>query len=369
MDFIGLKTQQKIISTRLKQRINKVLEHGQYINGPEVGELEETLAKFVGSCFTIGVGSGTDALIISLLAHGVKPGDAIFCPSFSFIATAEVITLLGATPVFVDIDEDTFNISPQYLETTIVKIKNEKRVMPRGIITVDIFGQPAEYGLINKIAAEFGLFVIEDGAQSFGSSMNGRKSCSLAGIGITSFFPTKPLGCYGDGGMIFTDDNLLYDKMSSIKEHGIGSVPYSHVQQGINGRLDSIQAAVLLEKMTIFEDELVRRQNLAQYYDDSLSGLVKTPFIKLGNFSVYAQYSVLSSLRKEIMLRLQEAGIPSRIYYPIPLHLQEVFAKFGYKEGDLPVTEIVSNQIFSLPFHPYLENEDIDRIVEVIKSV
>jgi len=327
------------------------------------------LSTFVGTNFAIGVSSGTDALLIALLAYEIKPGDAVFCPSFSFIATAEVITLLGATPIFVDIDEDSFNISPKSLAKAIHKVRNDKKLQLRGIITVDIFGQPADYKQINGIATEHDLFVIEDGAQSFGSIYNGSKSCSLANVGISSFFPTKPLGCYGDGGMIFTDHEALFHKMLSIKEHGIGELPYSHVRQGINGRLDSIQAAILLEKMTIFKQELENRQVIANLYNSHLADVVKIPVIKSGNISVYAQYSVLSSQRTKIIHALKKANIPSRIYYPSPLHLQKIFSGLGYAEGDLPVTEQVSKQIFSLPFHPYLKHNEIKLIVDIIKGV
>jgi UDP-2-acetamido-2-deoxy-ribo-hexuluronate aminotransferase len=366
MQFIDLATQQKRIRGQLDERIKKVLDHGQYILGPEIGELEKNLAAFVNMPFAVSVASGTDALLMPLMVENVGPGDAVFTCTFTFIATAEVIALTGATPVFVDIDSETFNIDPVKLEAAIRKTLADKKLTPKGIIPVDLFGQPADYRAIQTIADKYKLFVLEDAAQSFGASQNGKKAGALASVSGTSFFPAKPLGCYGDGGMIFTDDKNILEQLLSIRVHGQGIDKYNNVRVGINGRMDSVQAAILLAKMEIFPEEIQLRQEVAGRYDRMLAGTVKTPKILQGNVSAWAQYSVLHPDRDEIIKKLRENNIPTAIYYPIPLHLQEAFAGLNYQKGDFPIAEKIAGEIFSLPMHPYLEKEEQEKICQII---
>jgi dTDP-4-amino-4,6-dideoxygalactose transaminase len=320
------------------------------------------------------------------MANGVGPGDAVFTTPFTFIATAEVISLLGATPIFVDIDPRTFDIDPQQLDKAITALKSNdssihplpltphaSRVTPRGIIPVDLFGLPADYDRINAIAKKHGLFVIEDAAQSFGAEYNGKKSCALAEIGCTSFFPAKPLGCYGDGGMCFTEDDKKAEVMRSLLVHGKGSDKYDNVRIGINGRLDTLQAAIILAKFDIFPEEIELRQQVAQNYTELLSphASLLTPLTPEGMRSAWAQYSLLSendAQRIVLMDNLKTAGVPTAIYYPKPLHLQTAFASLGYKEGDFPVSEDIAGRIFSLPMHPYLAIQDQERIASILNT-
>jgi UDP-2-acetamido-2-deoxy-ribo-hexuluronate aminotransferase len=385
--FVDLQAQQERIKGGLLGRLHRVLDHGQYIMGPEVEELEERLASYVGVGHAVGCSSGTDALLMALMAHGVGPGDAVLTTAFTFVATAEVIALLGATPVFVDIDPCTFNISADALSLAVEALREGKpalhplplparggrRMVPRGIVAVDLFGLPADYGRIQAVAEAGGLFTIEDGAQSFGAEYRGRRSGSLGRIGCTSFYPSKPLGCYGDGGMCFTDDEGLALSLRSLRLHGDGGRPYESVRIGINGRLDSLQAAVLLAKLEIFEEELAMRQEVAERYGSLLagsSGLV-TPRVPPGSKSAWALYSVLArdeDHRSLLRRRLSEEGIPSAVYYPRPLHLQPAFSHLGYEEGDFPVSESVSRRILSLPMHPYLRPEEQERIAAVLSA-
>ncbi len=374
MQFIDLKAQYARIEDLVNENIQKVLSHGRYIFGPEITELEEKLAGFCGVKHCAACSSGTDALLMALLAWDIKPGDAVFTTPFTFISTAEMVSLIGATPVFVDIDKKTYNISPEMLEKKIKEVKKEGRLNPKAVIPVDIFGQCADYDEIEKIAENHGLFgehtgspllVLEDAAQSFGALYKGKRAGSFGNCAATSFFPAKPLGCYGDGGAVLTDDDDLYEKLLSIRVHGQGKDKYTNVRIGINGRIDSIQAGVLLAKMTIFEEELDLRNRAAKKYSDKLKDKVSVPFVEEHNVSAWAQYSVLAeneNHREEIQSRLKEADIPTAIYYPIPLHLQEAFAYLGGKEGGCPVSEAVSKRIFSIPFHPYLSDEEIDKI-------
>jgi dTDP-4-amino-4,6-dideoxygalactose transaminase len=368
MQFIDLKAQQDRIKNSIEARINKVLEHGNYILGPEVKELETKLAAYTGTKYAVGVASGTDALLMPLMAYEVGPGDAVFTSPFTFIATAEVIRLLRATPVFVDVDPDTYNIDPKKLEEAILKTQQEGRLKLKGVIPVDIFGQAAEYDEINAISRKYGLFVIEDAAQSFGATYKKRKSCSLANVGATSFFPAKPLGTYGDGGMCFTDDPALFDRLGSIRVHGKGTDKYDNIRVGINGRLDTLMAAILLAKIEIFDEEIDLRQEVAHRYNEGLKDHVRTPYVRDYNISAWAQYSILHRDRNKAMAALKEAGIPTAIYYPKPLHLQEAFRDLGLKKGDFPVTEKISDTVFSIPFHPYLRAADQDRIIEIIRK-
>ena len=371
LDFIDLKTQQQKILPALKERIQRVLEHGQYILGPEVTELEERLAAYVGVKHAVSCSSGTDALLMPLMAYQVGPGDAIFTTPFTFIATAEVIQLLGATPVFVDIDPKTFNILPAALEEAIVNLGKNPRtasLRPKGIIPVDLFGQPADYDEINALARRHGLFVLEDAAQSFGATYQGRRAGSLAEVAATSFFPAKPLGGYGDGGAVFTNDDALMEILKSIRVHGQGTNKYENVRLGLNGRLDTLQAAILLAKLEIFDQEIADRQKVAQRYGAGLRNLVEVPYVAAACTSVWAQYSVLSDRRAELQQKLQAAGIPSAVYYPLPLHLQGAFAHLGHQLGDFPSSEQAAARIFSLPMHPYLTEADQGLIIKVLSS-
>lgn len=368
MQFIDLAAQQKRIRTQIENNIKKVLDHGKYIMGPEIRELEEKLAHYAGVEYAVGVASGTDALLMALMAYEIGKGDAVLTTTFTFIATGEVIRLIGATPVFVDIDPETYNINPEEIEKTIKKIISGNKLKPRCIIPVDLFGQPADYDEINSLAKKYNLFVIDDAAQSFGASYKGKKVGSLAQVSATSFFPAKPLGAYGDGGMIFTRDANLYDKLLSIRVHGQGSDKYNNIRVGINGRLDSLQAAVLLAKMEIFDEEIKMRQEVARRYNEALKDDVKIPYVKSHNISSWAQYSILHPNRDRIIEKLNKKGIPAAIYYPIPLHLQEAFSYLGYQKGDFPVSEEIAARVFSIPMHPYISAADQDGVVEAIKS-
>ena len=376
MQFIDLKKQYETIRPSIQQRINAVLQHGQFIMGPEIKELEQQLASYVGCEYCVSCSSGTDALLLALMAHGVGSGDAIFTTPFTFIATAEVICLLGATPIFVDIDGETFNIDPQKLTEAIELTKSAispasgipTGLKPRGVIAVDLFGLPADYDALNRIAEQNGLFVLEDAAQSFGATYKGKVAGNLADIAATSFFPAKPLGSYGDGGAVFTNDNALAERVRSISQHGKGTHKYDNVRIGINGRLDTLQAAILLAKLEVFDDEIQSRQEVARHYSETLADLVKVPRVPNGFKSAWAQYSVLSAKREHYMTSLKEAGIPSAIYYPTPLHLQTAFSYLGYREGDFPVSERTSEQVFSLPMHPYLRPQDQKQVTEAMRA-
>lgn len=366
MQFIDLNEQQKRIRDKIETNIKKVLDHGKYIMGPEIKELEEKLAQYVGTRYAVGVASGTDALLIPLMALDIGPGDAVFTTPFTFIATAEVVQLLGAVPVFADIQPDTFNIDPVELENVIRQTLDKGKLKPRAIIPVDIFGQTADYDEINGIAKKYGLTVLQDAAQSFGASYKGKKACSNADVGATSFFPAKPLGCYGDGGMIFTNNGELVKKLISIRVHGSGSDKYNNIRIGVNGRLDTIQAAILLAKMEIFPEEIELRQTVARRYEQGLKQPAKAPYIRDYNVSAWAQYTILHPDRDAVIARLNKQGIPTAIYYPTPLHLQEAFIKLGYEKSDFPVTEEIADKVFSVPMHPYLPVEDQAMIIETI---
>ena len=371
MDFIDLKIQYRLIESKLRKRMDAVLAHGQFIMGPEIGELEQKLAEYVGVKHCLSCSSGTDALLMPLMSKGIGPGDAILTSPFTFVATAEVISLVGATPVFVDIDPKTFNMDPAKLEAAIARLANGEKPTPqspaglraKGIIAVDLFGLPADYDEINRIAAKYKLFVVEDAAQSFGGMYKGHKAGSLAEVAATSFFPAKPLGCYGDGGAVFTNNDELAAVMRSIRIHGQGSDKYDNVRIGINGRLDTLQAAVLITKFEIFEKEILARQEVAVRYSEGLKGIVKTPVIPQEYRSAWAQYSVLSDTRDTNMERLKKGGIPTAIYYSKPLHLQTAYKNLGYEEGNFPVAEETAKKIFSLPMHPYVKAEDQERII------
>jgi len=373
MQFIDLGKQQELIRNKIENNIKKVLDHGKYIMGPEVRELEEELAEYVGVKYAIGCSSGTDALIMSLMAYGVKEGDYIITTPFTFIATAEVISLLGARPIFVDIDQNTYNIDPdkikEFLKDPIDPATKNTIETDRikGIIPVDIFGLPADYDRIDKIAKKYNMFVIEDAAQSFGAEYKGRKAGLLGDIGCTSFFPAKPLGCYGDGGMIFTNNEDIAGKISSIRVHGKGSFKYDNIRIGLNGRLDTIQAAILLAKFDIFPEEVGLRQKVAERYNEALKDKFYLQDVLEGYISAWAQYSIRpKENNRDYYLRvLKDNDIPTAIYYPKSLHLQEAFEPLGYEKGDFPVSEECSESIFSLPFWPYMGKKDQKFIIEV----
>ena len=368
--FIDLKTQYHKNKNNIDQAIQKVLEHGQYIMGPEVHELERQLAAYCGAKHCISCSSGTDALLLPLMALELQSNDAVFTTPFTFFATAEVISLAGATPVFVDIQPDTFNIDPTHLEHQIEAVIKEGKLTPKAIIPVDLFGLPADFDAINTIAKKHGLFVLDDAAQGFGADYNGGKTCNLSDAGSTSFFPAKPLGCYGDGGAVFTNSDELKEKMTSIRVHGQGQTgdKYDNVRIGLNARMDSIQAAILLEKLKLYNEEIEARNKVADAYNQALNGLVTTPVVPENTRSVWAQYSVLSEYRDTIREALQKQDIPTAVYYVTPIHLSKAYKHLGHKAGDFPLAEEASKQIFSLPMHPYLQNDIIEKIAETINQ-
>ncbi len=368
MEFIDLKTQQSRIRKNLEFRFKKILDHGSYIMGPEVFELEERLADYCGVKHAISCSSGTDALLIPLMAWKIGPGDAVFTTPFTYVATAEVISILGATPVFVDVYDSTFNIDCDKLEIEIKKVIAEGKLQPKAIIPVDLFGLPARYRLINAIAKKYNLKVIEDAAQSFGGSIKDKKVGSFGDVAATSFYPAKPLGCYGDGGAIFTDDNALAEDCKAIRIHGTKVDKYNSEMIGLNGRLDSIQAAILLEKLTIFDEELKMRNKVNDNYRKHLNN---GQYIPKNYHSAHALFSITlgsKQKRKEMIDRLNKNNIPSVVYYKYPIHLMKGFEYLGYVLGDLPISEKLSDTIVSLPMHPYLKESEVDFLLETLRS-
>ena len=367
--FIDLKTQYAHLKSNIDAGIQRVLDHGAYIMGPEISELEAKLSEFCGAKHAISCSNGTDALLLGLMAYDIGPGDAIFTTPFTFFASAEVISMLGATPVFVDIDPHTFNMDPTELDKEIQRVKMEGKIKPKGIIPVNLFGLPPDFDAIDAVAEAHNLFVLEDTAQGFGGKYKERISGTLGDISSTSFFPAKPLGCYGDGGAVFTDDDTLADKIKSIRVHGKGENKYDNVRIGLNARMDTIQAAILLPKLAAFPREIELRQQVANSYEMALDGLVETPYIPDGYMSVWAQYSILSDHRDDIQTALKAHDIPSVIYYPIPCHLSTAFKNLGYKKGDMPHSETTSSRILSLPMHPYVDNSFAQQVADIIKRV
>ena len=368
MEFLDLKTQQKRIRKPIEKRINKILDHGAYVMGPEVFELEEKLADYCGVKHAISCSSGTDALLIPLMAWGIGPGDAVFTTPFTYVATAEVIALLGATPVFVDVYDSTFNIDCEKLEFAIQETIKNGELKPKAIIPVDLFGVPARYRLIEDIAKKYNLKVIEDGAQSFGASIGEKKVGTFGDVTATSFYPAKPLGCYGDGGAIFTNNDSLADLCKAIRIHGTSSDRYNSEVIGLNGRLDSIQAAVLLEKLTIFDEELEMRNKVNEYYRQFLNN---AQYIPKNYHSAHALFSITlgsNKKREELVDKLKQNNIPNVIYYKYPIHLMKGFGYLKYKNGDFPVSENLSQRIVSLPMHPYLTKSNINEIMEYIQK-
>lgn len=368
MQFIDLGAQRARIKDKINSAIAQVVESGKYILGPEVGEFEKRLADYVGVKHVISCANGTDALMMPLMARNIGPGDAVFCPSFTFAATAEVVALVGAEPVFVDILPDTYNLDPKKLEEAIAMIKKEGRLTPKAIIPVDLFGLPAEYNAISAIAAKENLFIIEDAAQSIGGKRENAMCGAFGHVGATSFYPAKPLGCYGDGGAMFTDDDELADRLRSIYFHGKGETQYDNIYIGVNSRLDTIQAAVLLQKLDILEDEMEKRAVVGQRYSDGLKDIVKVPELPSGIRSAFAQYTIEVEDRDGLKTHLQNAAIPTMIYYIKPLHLQTAYKHFPQAPEGLPISERAADHVLSLPMHPYLTVQDQDKVIQAIRE-
>lgn len=370
--FNDLGAQYRHLKPEIDAGIAEVIEGCHFISGPQVTQLEEELAAYVGRKYCIATGSGTDALLMPLMAKKIGEGDAVFVPALTFFASAEVASLTGATPVFCDVDPDTFNLDPASLEAQIEKTVREGKLKPRAVIAVDLFGQPADFPAIRKICDRRGLLLMEDAAQGFGGAIGEKKACSFGNVSATSFFPAKALGCYGDGGAIFTDDEELYGILSSIRVHGKGSFKYDNVRLGLNARLDTLQAAILLPKLHAFDEENEHRRKAAGLYSKLLAGSFQTPVIQDGFSSGFGYYTVKAkskAQREKVQAGLKEAGIPSMIYYPIPLHLQKVYEPLGYKKGDLPQAEALCDVVFSLPMHGYITEEEIEYICRTMKNI
>ncbi len=362
LPVVDLKAQYARLKPSIDERIRRVLEHGQYILGPEVAELETELARFCGARHCVTVASGTEALRLPLMADGVSAGDAVFLPAFTFPATAEVVVALGATPVFVEVDEKTYNIDPGHFRYMVAETRRNTSLRPRAVMPVDLFGLPADYAAIHALAQSQDLLVLADAAQSFGARLGNRLVGTLAPVTATSFFPAKPLGAYGEGGAIFTDDEKYAHVLRSIRAHGAGDDRYDIVRLGTNGRLDTLQAAVLLAKLEIFADELAMRERWATRYDRQLGeGLIR-PARPADTASAWAQYCVRAPRRDEVRAFLAARGIPTAVYYPKPLHFQPAYERFGQGRGSLPVSERICEEILALPMHPYLDEALIDRI-------
>ncbi|RAK59009.1 aminotransferase DegT [Phenylobacterium hankyongense] len=376
--FIDLQAQRTRLGQPLEDAILKVVRSGAYIMGPEIGEFEKQLAAFGQAPFALSCGSGTEALVLPLMAWGIGPGDAVFCPSFTFAATAEAMPLVGASPVFVDIEPDTYNLDPQSLDAAIAQVKRDGKLTPRAVIAVDLFGQPADYPAIAEVARRHGLKLIADSAQGFGCTLDGRHPIHWADVATTSFFPAKPLGCYGDGGAVLSKDERLHDLLVSLRVHGqavksdIDGKTFEHdpkylnVRIGMNSRMDTIQAAVLLQKLTIFADEIEARNRVADRYVQGLGDLVRTPRVIDGGVSVWAQYTIETPNRDGLAAALREQGVPSAVYYPIPIHKQGVYSVYPTAPGGLPVTEAKASQVISLPMHPYLTADDQDQVIAAV---
>ena len=372
MQFRDLKTQYTVLKDEMDKAILDVVASSAYVMGPKIKEMEIAFAEYVGVKHCIACNSGTDALLLALKAWDVKPGDAVFVPSFTFFASAEVIAMQGATPVFVDVDRDTFNLDVSDLEHKIEQTVKAGKIMPRAVIAVDLFGLPADFNVIRKVAEKYGLYVLEDGAQGFGGRIGDRKACTFGDISTTSFFPAKPVGCYGDGGAVFTDNDEWAQLMESYHVHGKGSDRYDNVRIGMNSRLDSIQAAILLVKLKAFKDyELVDVNKVAARYTEKLRGVAKTPIVPEGFYSSWAQYT-LQVENKEVRAGLQAAlkalDIPTAIYYPIPMHRQTAFNYLDANENQCPVSDQLADTVISLPVHPYLSEADQDIICEAVSN-
>lgn len=373
MEFRDLKRQYQVLKPQMDAAMLEVAENCNFISGKQVTELEQQLAEYVGVKHCVTCGNGTDALTLVMMAWDIKAGDAVFVPTFTFFASAEVVAFEGATPVFVDVDERTFNVDPVKLEEAIEQVKKEGKLNPRAVIAVDLFGQPADYTKIEEICKKHGLLLLEDGAQGFGGKIGDRTACSFGDAAATSFFPAKPLGCYGDGGAVFTNDDEMADYMRSIRVHGKSSADkYDNLRIGLNSRLDTIQAAVLKVKLQAFKDhELESVNRAAKLYDEYLGNVVKTPVVPEGFYSSWAQYTLIldsKEQRTHLQKELKEQGIPTMVYYPKPMHLQGAFADLGYKKGNFPVAESLCERVLSLPMHPYLNEEDIRFVANAVKA-
>ncbi|WP_194439045.1 DegT/DnrJ/EryC1/StrS family aminotransferase [Vibrio fluminensis] len=367
MQFIDLAAQYQHLKTKIDARIHKVLDHGHYIMGPEVFELEEQLAEYVGVKHAITCANGTDALTLAMMVLDIKEGDAVFCPTFTFFATAETIAFANATPVFVDSEESTFNICPADLEKRIQQVIAEGKLVPKAIVSVDLFGLPANYVEIEAIAEKYNLKLIEDAAQGFGGSLNGKMAGAFGDIATTSFFPAKPLGCYGDGGAIFTNNDDYAELLRSLRIHGKGLDKYDNVRIGVNSRLDTIQAAVLLEKLAEFPVELELRNRIADIYTRELPTELIKPILPESYQSSWAQYTVRTEDREALMNTCRNAGIPVMVYYRTCMHQQTAFGHLEYRVGDFPVAEKLASEVLSLPLHPYLpEEEQLNLISSVV---
>ncbi len=368
--FIDIAAQRRRLGTSVDEAVARVLTHCQFINGPEVTQLEAALAAFTGAKHVVTCASGTDALLMVLMAKNVGPGDAVFCPSFTFCATGECVALTGATPLFVDVDEATFNIDVESLKRGIATAKR-LGLKPKGVIPVDLFGQSADHDAITAVAEAEGLFVLDDAAQAFGASYKGRRLGTFGHVTATSFFPAKPLGCFGDGGAILTDDAELAETLRSIRVHGQGSDKYDNVRLGLTGRLDTIQAAILIEKLKIFEDEIAARNKVAQRYAQGLGNVVTVPHVASGMISVWAQYTIRlpgGVDRNEFAAALKAQGIPTAIYYPKSMHQQTAYRDYPVADGGVPVCEKLSDDVISLPMHAYLDEPTQERIIKAVRG-
>lgn len=372
MQFIDLKKQYQVLKEQIDDGIAKVLDDGHYIGGGEVKQLAEELAQYCGVKHCLTCANGTDALTIALRCIGVGKGDAVFVPTFTFFASAETVALEGATCIFVDVDSRTFNIDPAKLDKAIAEVIEQGKLTPKCVIAVDLFGQPADFTALRKVTGKYGLPIIEDGAQGFGGSIDGKKACSFGDISTTSFFPAKPLGCYGDGGAIFTDNDDYYALMSSLAVHGKGSYKYDNVRIGYNSRLDTLQAAILLPKLHAFEQyELKDRNVVASKYDELLGKDFVTPYVPQGFESSWAQYTLIldsASQREKMQTALKDKGIPTMVYYPIPMHKQTAFKGYDFNLDDLQVAEDLCDRVLSIPMHPYLDDETIELISRSLKE-
>ncbi|WP_213473675.1 DegT/DnrJ/EryC1/StrS family aminotransferase [Thalassospira tepidiphila] len=366
--FIDLQSQRREISANIDRAIASVLEHGQYVMGPEVARFEQELASFTGAKYAFSCANGTDALQLALMALGIGPGDAVFAPSFTFVATVEAVRLVGAQPVFVDVDEKTFNLCPDSLLEAIHQVTRDGELVPRAIIPVDLFGQPSDYDQMTRIAELHDLKVIADAAQSFGATFRGKNVGQLGDITTTSFFPAKPLGCYGDGGAIFTNDDYLAAEIRSLRNHGQGTDRYDNVKVGLNSRLDTLQAAILLEKLKIFPKEILKREKVANFYAAKIPVELGRQSLLSGASSVWAQYTVFCEERELIRNRLSDLGIPTAVYYPKPNHLQKPYLSAPSSPTGLKTTEYLQERVFSLPMHPYLTEETQMKIVMGLQS-
>lgn len=372
MQFRDLKQQYQVLKKDIDEAMIKVATDCNFISGAQVSALEKELAEYVGVKHCITCANGTDALSIAMMAWGIKEGDAVFVPDFTFFSSGEIVSHCGATPIFVDVDKDTFNICTESLETAIKKVLEEGKLVPKAVVAVDLFGLPADFNKVREVADKYGLLVLEDGAQGFGGEINGKRACSFGDISTTSFFPAKPLGCYGDGGAVFTDDDEIAALIRSICVHGKGAMKYDNVRIGLNSRLDTIQAAILSIKLKAFaEYEVADVNKVAEKYTEKLAGIVKTPVVPEGFLSSWAQYTVQlkdRETRDTLQTALKEKGIPSMVYYPKPMHTQKAFGlDENYGFGCTNTTELCST-VLSLPMHPYLKDEDIDEVVAVIKE-